>query len=98
MNTSQPEKHDEYVLINITEQIVRKKVAEAMEQYGMCHCQQCYLDACALILNKLPPHYATTLKGELLTLVEASRIQFRTDLTVLVMQALEKVKKSPRHK
>ena len=93
----QPEKHDDYVLVNITEQIVRKKVDEMMAEADMCRCPQCYLDVCALILNKLPSHYATTRKGELLTLVEASRLQFKTDLTVCVLQALRMVQEHPRH-
>jgi competence protein ComFB len=98
VSESQPEKHDEFVLVNITEHIVRKKVEEMMPQFDMCRCPQCFLDACAVILNRLPPRYATTRKGELLTLVEASRLQFKTDLTVFVLQALKKIKESPRHR
>ena len=97
MSQYQPEKHDDYVLVNITEQIVRKKVEEMMAEADMCRCPQCYLDVCALILNKLPPHYATTRKGELLTLIEASRLQYKTDLTVCVLQALMMVRERPRH-
>ncbi len=97
MNGEQPEEHDEYILVNITEQIVKRRVRAAMAEMDMCQCEKCYLDACAIILNKLPPQYVTTKKGKLLSLVNVSTLQSQTTLTVHVLQALTLVKKSPRH-
>jgi competence protein ComFB len=87
-----------YVLVNITEQLVRKKVREMMKDLDMCQCEKCFLDACAIILNQqLDPHYVTTKKGELLTLLDATGYQYKTDLTVSVLQALKAVKEHPQH-
>jgi len=86
-----------YVLVNITEHLVRKKVRELMADYDMCQCEKCYLDACAITLNQLDSHYVTTRKGELLTLLDATAYQYKTDLTVYVLQALKRVKESPQH-
>jgi len=84
--------------VNITEQLVRKKVRELMKDLDMCQCEKCFLDACAIILNqRLDPHYVTTKKGELLTLLDATGYQYKTDLTVSVLQALQAVKDNPQH-
>ncbi len=88
---------DGYVLVNITEQLVRKKVRELMEDFDICRCDKCYLDACAITLNQLESHYVTTRKGELLTLLEATGYQYKTDLTVYVLKALKRVKAFPQH-
>lgn len=91
-------KKNGYVLVNITEQLVRKKVREMMKDFNMCQCEKCFLDACAIILNQqLDPHYVTTKKGELLTLLDAAGYQYKTDLTVYVLQALKSVKEAPQH-
>ncbi len=91
-------KSDGYVLVNITEQLVRKKVRDTMKDFDMCQCEKCFLDACAIILNQqLDSHYVTTKKGELLTLLDATGYQYKTDLTVSVLQALKAVQKSPQH-
>ncbi len=92
------EKQNEFVLVNITEQLVRKKVRELMKDFDMCQCEKCYLDACAIILNQqLDSHYVTTRKGELLTLLDATGYQYKTDLTVSVLQALKAVQAQPQH-
>jgi len=88
---------EDYALVNTTEQLVREKVRELMPGLDMCQCEKCYLDACAIILNQLEPHYVTTRKGELLTLLDASERQAQVGLTVHVLQALQKIKESPRH-
>jgi competence protein ComFB len=89
---------NKYVLVNITEQLVRKKVRDLMKDYDMCQCEKCFLDACGIILNQqLESHYVTTKKGELLTLLDAEGYQYKTDLTVYVLQALKAVKENPQH-
>lgn len=86
-----------YVLVNITEELVRKKVKEMMKDFDMCQCDKCYLDVCAIILNDLKPHYVTTEIGMLLTELLATHYQYQTDLTVHVLEAMKQVKNSPHH-
>ena len=90
-------KESSYLLVNTTEQVVRKKVRELMEQLDMCQCEKCFLDTCAMVLNQMSSHYVTTRKGELLTLLDANGFQYRTNLTVCVLQMLKRVKEQPKH-
>jgi competence protein ComFB len=87
----------DYVLINTTEEIVKKKVRETMQTFDTCQCEKCYFDVCALVLNKLEPKYYTTERGKVLQLLEATDKQFKTDLVVLILQSIQLVKESPRH-
>ncbi|MFZ5975712.1 MAG: late competence development ComFB family protein [Bacillota bacterium] len=88
---------NDFLLINISEELVRNKVKEMMETYEMCHCQKCYYDVCAIVLNSLKPRYVTTEKGSLLSMLSATNMESQIDLAVSVMQALILVKDSPRH-
>lgn len=98
MDTEKPREADGNMLVNATEEYVRRKVEEVMSTYEMCHCAKCFRDACAIVLNALHPHYATTEKGKLFYLVETTRPQYRTEMAFFVLQALQRVKDSPRHR
>lgn len=87
----------QYVLINIAEELVRRKVREIMETYDICKCDKCFLDTCAIVLNTTDPLYVTTEKGSLFSMLDATHYQFKTDLTVSVLQALKVVKDRPHH-
>ena len=89
--------NNEYVLVNIAEELVKKKVREMMPQYDMCQCEKCFLDVCALVLNQTKAHYFTTEKGKLLSLLETTDYQFKTDLVVLILKAFKSVKEHPQH-
>ncbi len=90
-------KTKEYVLVNIAEELVRKKVRETMSGFDMCRCEKCFLDVCAIVLNRTHAYYCTTEKGKLLSLLDATDYQFKTDLVVSVLQAMQFVKERPRH-
>jgi competence protein ComFB len=87
----------EYVLVNVAEELVKKKVTEMMASFEMCKCEKCYFDVCALVLNKTDSRYYTTEKGKLLNLLDATNYQFKTDLVVAILQAMKFVKDHPRH-
>lgn len=87
----------EYVLVNIIEEIVKKKVKEAIAGYNMCHCDKCFWDVCCIILNTLKPRYVTTEKGYLLTLLAEEELQFKADLTVGIIKAIKLVRENPKH-
>ena len=86
-----------YVIVNAYEELVKQHVLMMIEYMEMCSCDKCVSDACALVLNQLPPHYVTTRKGELFTQVNQAMQDQHIDLTVKVVQALQMVKDSPRH-
>lgn len=87
----------EYVLVNIAEELVKKKVRELMSGFDMCRCEKCFLDTCAIVLNNTHSYYCTTEKGKLLSLLDATDYQFKTDLVVSVLKSLQFVKERPRH-
>lgn len=87
----------EYVLINIVEEIVKKKVREAMATDDMCQCDKCFSDVCCIILNNLKPRYVTTEKGYLLTLLAEEELQFKADLTAGIIKAIKLVREKPMH-
>lgn len=88
---------DEMVLVNIVEELVREKVDELIKDLDMCKCQNCKLNACAIALNNLPPHYVTTERGALLAELVATEVNRQTTLTVEVMKALLTVREQPLH-
>lgn len=87
----------EYVLVNIAEELVKKKVSEMMASFDMCKCEKCYFDVCAIVLNQTHSRYYTTEKGKLLNLLDATNYQFKTDLMVMTLKAMKFVKDHPRH-
>lgn len=97
MESTAKKPNDAYMLVNIIEELVKDKVRVLMASQDMCRCEKCYCDACAIALNALKPCYVTTEKGSLLSLLSAQHVGTQTELTVCVLQALLKVKSSPRH-
>ena len=87
----------ELVLINIVEEMVRRRVDEQIKDLDMCKCDRCRLNACAIALNCLPPHYVTSERGALLGELDDTEINYQTSLTVEVMKALLIVQEQPLH-
>ena len=91
------DKNEDYVATNAYEDLVKNNVITMMKYMDMCSCQKCISDACALVLNKIPPQYVTTRKGALLSQLPEMGVEKHIDLTVKVVQALRMVKDSPQH-
>jgi competence protein ComFB len=87
----------ELVLVNIVEDMVKRKVNELIKDADMCDCMRCRLNACAIALNNLPSHYVTTEKGALLGELDDVEINYQTNLMVETMKALLIVKENPLH-
>jgi competence protein ComFB len=87
----------EPMLVNIVEEMVRRKVDETIQDMDMCQCRRCRLNACAIALNNLPPHYVTTEKGVLLGELEDVEVNYQTNVMVEVTKALLTVMEHPLH-
>jgi competence protein ComFB len=87
----------ELILENTVEKLVIQKVDDMIKDIDMCRCEKCRLNACAIALNALPPHYVTTTKGALLIGIQASDYGYQANVTVEVMKALMVVKDRPHH-
>ncbi len=85
-------------LKNYMEEVVERKVNELLKtRDDVCGCKHCRLDISALALNELPPRYIVTKKGEVYSKVSSLMVQFSTDVTRAIVEAMEKVKANPRH-
>lgn len=88
---------EDFILINIVEDLVMTTVQHAMKEIEMCSCHKCQLNACAIALNALPPRYVTTTKGTLLAEIGFMKSSFQFEVMVEVSKALKLVKEKPRH-
>lgn len=84
-------------IVNIIEDLVRQKVDDMIKEFDMCDCDRCRVNACAIALNKLPPHYVTTQKGALLGKIDDIELTYRARITVEVAKALKIVMERPLH-
>ncbi len=88
---------DERVLFNVMEEMVRRSVDETIGTLDMCDCEICRLNACAIALNTLPPHYVTSKRGNLLAQVSGEMLNYKTQVLVETTRALLNVKEHPLH-
>lgn len=84
-------------LINYNEVLVREKLEELLKDSTFCTCEQCKLDMMAIALNNLPPKYVVSQQGEIFSKAQAFNTQTAVDILGAVTDAMEKVKRSPRH-
>ncbi len=84
-------------LENIMESIVRDRLDKMIAEQNVCKCKQCYVDILAIALNKLPPKYVNTHKGELLVRILETTSQNLIDIDVEITKAIQIVSKNPRH-
>ena len=87
----------EFILVNIVEDFVRRKVKEAMKEAQMCQCTLCELNVCAIALNALPPRYVTTQKGHLLAQVSLMNPDYQQEVSIQISNALTIVNDNLRH-
>lgn len=86
-----------YIFVNVAEEIVRSKVPSIMEESNMCTCDRCTNDVVALALNKIPPRYVVTQKGKLYARINACLPQYQADLLEAIVSACKTVKANTRH-
>jgi len=87
----------EQILTNYAEEFVREYVDEHISEYDVCQCEDCKLDIMALMLNKLPTCYVVTEKGAMLTHRNQVAAQYSANVALAWTDAIEIVKKRPRH-
>ena len=84
-------------LINVTEQIVEKRMQEILPTIDCCKCEKCYLDMMAIALNYLKPQYVNTEKGQLIKLAENTSIQKTVDIDIACIKAIDIVSRYPQN-
>jgi competence protein ComFB len=84
---------------NVMEQLVSRSYEELLPSAPeLCRCAVCREDVLVYALNRLPPHYSSTLVGEVVSKLELEAGQGSTDVTVVLLDAMRRVADAPRCK
>jgi competence protein ComFB len=82
---------------NVMEEIVEKAVNEYnLQRPNFYHCKQCLADIKAITLNRIPPKYVVSHKGEVFSKVGTMANQYMSDVYKELSLAIQKVE-SDRH-
>ncbi|MCL2539038.1 MAG: late competence development ComFB family protein [Oscillospiraceae bacterium] len=97
LTINRDESADEYVAINIVEDIVKTKAKAFVKKFGICDCHRCVSDVIAIALNDLPSRYTVTHKGMLYSKIASYENQYSADINHALTKACMVVGESPRH-
>lgn len=82
---------------NLQEDAVRREYEKLKDTVpGFCGCEMCRDDVLVYALNRLLPRYVAQPTGEVLTQVSLGTDQPKADISVIMLEALERVHNEPR--
>ncbi len=84
-------------LRNLMEDVVNHALEDVKKYYDFCSCDQCRMDISALALNKIPPRYVVSNKGESYGRADLLALQSGLDVLSVVLEAVKMVQQKPRH-
>ncbi len=85
------------MVVNVNEDITRRRLEELLNNYDCCKCEKCMGDMMAIVLNNLKPAYVNTNKGILFKRVNSMLPQSATDLDIEILKAITLVSANPKH-
>ena len=88
---------DNFVSTNISEDLIDIHLEGCIRSSGVCLCERCRADIRALALNYMPPRYVVTDLGDAYVRLDGMSTQSQADIITFIMQAIDVVKKNPRH-
>ncbi len=88
---------EEFVLKNVSEDLVDMYLDRCIAASGMCNCPRCRTDVRAYALNNFPPKYVVTDMGDALVRASILSNQFRADIIIAIMKGINIVMQNPRH-
>lgn len=88
---------NDYVFLNVMENLVNETVDKWMQQFGTCTCSRCKADVIALALTNLPAKYVVVGRNAAAPLMNFYSQQFSGAITVEVTKACTKVMERPHH-
>ena len=68
-----------------------------LEQYGVCKCERCLADVCALVLTGLPAKYVVARKDSVSPILGYSENKYKIYMLTELIKACNKVREHPRH-
>lgn len=87
----------DYVIKNVSEDLVELYIKECIEAADVCGCPRCHADILAYTLNHFPPSYVVTDMGDILVRTSVMSTQFKADVITEIMTAIKLVGAKPRH-
>lgn len=88
-----------YELRNFSEVMVKQAMDEYLAKADLpCKCERCRADIAAFALNRLPPRYYVSLRGEVMTHFESQMAPDRARVLAEVVAAGQVVSAYPSHK
>ena len=89
----------QYRFVNVMELLLlRQNIPQLLDQHGVCNCERCMADVCALTLTGLPSKYVVTSKDSISPIVSYYENKFKIPLLTEFMKSCSKVREKPRHK
>lgn len=83
---------------NLMEDLLLEVLDKTLEDIpDFCKCNYCRNDIIALVLNNMQPKYVATDKGYVYSRAEYLTFQAKTDIVKQITNAVEIVRKNPRH-
>lgn len=88
-----------YELNNFNEVMVKGALKEYLANAKLpCECERCQADIVAFALNRLPPRYYVSLKGEVMTHFESQMAPDRARVLTEIVSGAQVVAAYPSHK
>ena len=96
--TNAPDQKGYYAFHNSLEEVVEERARAIVSKMdNMCHCEKCFFDICAMVLNQLTPKYVTTPKGTLMAKLPSLSSKKELELTILITKTAKMVQEKPMH-
>jgi len=84
-------------LKNYMEEVVFNYIDILIKDSPYCTCHLCRVDIAAYALNRLPPKYVVTEKGQVYSKLSQLHQQFEVDVTIAIMKAIQVIGMNPKH-
>jgi len=86
-----------FTIKSLMEDIVFLMMEEIIKDKKVCKCNRCRMDIAAIALSNLPPKYVVTREGEVYAKTDLLSRQFRTDVIIQLINAIDIVSSNPHH-
>lgn len=87
----------DYLYVNVLEEIVKNKVDEFIQTFDVCACPRCKADIMALSLNGLTPKYIVVDKSHVSPLLNFFSAKYKGSVAAQLSKACIIVKENPHH-
>lgn len=89
---------DDYHFVNVMELLLlRQDLDSYLDQYGVCKCDRCLADVCALVLTGLPAKYVVAGKDSVSPILGYYESKYKIYMLTELIKACNKVREHPRH-